>query len=124
MRQFWPQESRPRTAWPTTTRIEHEETKSLPAAFDDLPRDFLTRGSDAEFRLSIYAMVQSVGRLLACRDAFGRELELTPSQFVVLMGVAHCQGTGGVTSVNSPIILRWPPRMSRPRSDGWNGQAF
>jgi DNA-binding MarR family transcriptional regulator len=59
--------------------------------------EFLTQGSDAEFRLSIYAMVQSVGRLLACRDAFGRELELTPSQFVVLMGVAHCQGTEGVT---------------------------
>jgi DNA-binding MarR family transcriptional regulator len=59
--------------------------------------EFLTRGSDAEFRLSIYAMVQSVGRLLACRDAFGRELDLTPSQFVVLMGVAHCQGAEGVT---------------------------
>jgi len=58
---------------------------------------FLTRGSDADFRLSIYAMVQSVGRLLACRDAFGRELDLTPSQFVVLMGVAHGQGTEGVT---------------------------
>jgi DNA-binding MarR family transcriptional regulator len=59
--------------------------------------EFLTQGSDAEFRLSIYAMVQSVGRLLACRDAFGRELDLTPSQFVVLMGVAHCQGSEGVT---------------------------
>jgi DNA-binding MarR family transcriptional regulator len=59
--------------------------------------EFLAQGSDAEFRLSIYAMVQSVGRLLACRDAFGRELDLTPSQFVVLMGVAHCQGTEGVT---------------------------
>jgi DNA-binding MarR family transcriptional regulator len=59
--------------------------------------EFLTHGSDAEFRSSIYAMVQSVGRLLACRDAFGRELDLTPSQFVVLMGVAHCQGTEGVT---------------------------
>ena len=59
--------------------------------------EFLSQGSDADFRLSIYAMVQSVGRLLACRDAFGRELDLTPSQFVVLMGVAHCQGTEGVT---------------------------
>ena len=60
-------------------------------------KDFLVQGSDAEFRRSIYAMVQSVGRLLACRDAFGKELNLTPSQFVVLMGVAHAQGTGGVT---------------------------
>ena len=60
-------------------------------------KEFLVEGSDAEFRRSIYAMVQSVGRLLACRDAFGRELNLTPSQFVVLMGVAHAQGSGGVT---------------------------
>ena len=60
-------------------------------------KEFLVQGSDAEFRRSIYAMVQSVGRLLACRDAFGKELDLTPSQFVVLMGVAHAQGTGGVT---------------------------
>jgi DNA-binding MarR family transcriptional regulator len=60
-------------------------------------KEFLVQGSDAEFRRSIYAMVQSVGRLLACRDAFGRELNLTPSQFVVLMGVAHAQGSGGIT---------------------------
>jgi DNA-binding MarR family transcriptional regulator len=60
-------------------------------------KEFLVEGSDAQFRRSIYAMVQSVGRLLACRDAFGKELNLTPSQFVVLMGVAHAQGSGGVT---------------------------
>jgi DNA-binding MarR family transcriptional regulator len=60
-------------------------------------KEFLVHGSDAEFRRSIYAIVQSVGRLLACRDAFGKELNLTPSQFVVLMGVAHAQGTSGVT---------------------------
>ena len=58
--------------------------------------DFLIEGSDADFRRSIYAMIQSVGRLLACRDAFGRELDLTPSQFAVLMGVAHCQQREGV----------------------------
>src|SRR3984885_7664396 len=60
-------------------------------------KEFLGRGSDSEFRRSIYAMVQSVGRLLTCRDAFGKELDLTPSQFVVLMGVAHAQGSEGVT---------------------------
>ena len=60
-------------------------------------KEFLVQGSDAEFRRSIYAMVQSVGRLLTCRDAFGKELDLTPSQFVVLMGVAHAQGSEGVT---------------------------
>ncbi len=59
--------------------------------------EFLLNGSDAGFRRSIYALIQCVGRLLACRDAFGRELDLTPSQFAVLMGVAHTQGTDGVT---------------------------
>lgn len=59
--------------------------------------DFLVGGSDSDFRRSIYAMVQCVGRLLACREAFGRELDLTPSQFAVLMGVAHGQGEGGIT---------------------------
>jgi DNA-binding MarR family transcriptional regulator len=59
--------------------------------------DFLVGGSDASFRSSIYTMVQCVSRLLACRDAFGRELDLTPSQFAVLMGVAHSQGEDGVT---------------------------
>jgi DNA-binding MarR family transcriptional regulator len=59
--------------------------------------DFLVGGSDASFRSSIYTMVQCVSRLLACRDAFGRELDQTPSQFAVLMGVAHAQGEDGVT---------------------------
>lgn len=59
--------------------------------------DFLRNGTDAHFREIIYAMVESVGRLLSFRDAFGKELQLTPSQFAVLMGVAHCQGHDGVT---------------------------
>jgi DNA-binding MarR family transcriptional regulator len=60
-------------------------------------QDFLVGGSDASFRSTIYTLVQCVSRLLACRDAFGRELDLTPSQFAVLMGVAHAQGADGVT---------------------------
>lgn len=60
-------------------------------------QDFLVGGSDANFRSAIYTLVQCVSRLLACRDAFGRELDLTPSQFAVLMGVAHAQGEEGVT---------------------------
>lgn len=59
--------------------------------------DFLAGGSDADFRSSIYMIVRCASRLLACRDAFGRDLDLTPSQFAVLMGVAHTQGEDGVT---------------------------
>ncbi len=60
-------------------------------------RDYLRGGSDAAFREAIYALVQGAGRLLTCREAFGRSLNLTASQFAVLMGVAYRQGRDGVT---------------------------
>jgi DNA-binding MarR family transcriptional regulator len=59
--------------------------------------EFLKDGSDATFRKAVYAWTQSASRLLAFRDVFGRELDVTPSQFAVLMGVAYCQGAEGVT---------------------------
>ena len=59
--------------------------------------DFLDRGSDAEFRESIYAFLQGAGRLSTCREAFGRSLGLTGSQFAVLIGIAYHQGLAGVT---------------------------
>ena len=59
-------------------------------------KEVLTDGSDEQFRRMVYALVQSVSRLLAFRDVFGRELDITPSQFTVLMSTAHCQGTTGV----------------------------
>ena len=45
----------------------------------------------------VYALVQGVSRLSTFRDVFGRQLGITPSQFAVLMSVAHCQGRSGVT---------------------------
>jgi DNA-binding MarR family transcriptional regulator len=59
--------------------------------------DFLDRGSDVEFRETIYAYIQGAGRMLTCREAFGRSLGLTASQFAVLIGVAYRQGHSGVT---------------------------
>jgi DNA-binding MarR family transcriptional regulator len=58
--------------------------------------DYLRGGSDAEFRETIYALVQCVGRLLTCREAFGQSLGLTASQYAVLIGVAYRQGAEGV----------------------------
>ncbi|MDB5642298.1 MAG: MarR family transcriptional regulator [Hyphomicrobiales bacterium] len=52
---------------------------------------------DAHFREILYLMVTAFGRLLACRDAFGRSADLTGSQFAVLMGAAYTQGATGVT---------------------------
>jgi DNA-binding MarR family transcriptional regulator len=59
--------------------------------------DLLVSGSDTKFREIIYLMVLAFGRLQFFREAFGRAMSLTGSQFVVLMGTAHRQGTEGVT---------------------------
>lgn len=57
----------------------------------------LADGSDVAFRETIYLMVLAFGRLHACREAFGRALSLTASQFIVLIGTAYRQGKDGVT---------------------------
>lgn len=60
-------------------------------------RDYAKAGSDDGFRDGLYRLVQALGRLVVCREAFGRRLGLTGSQFTVLMGVAYRQGGAGVT---------------------------
>lgn len=60
-------------------------------------RDYFKDGSDDWFRDSLYRLVQALSRLLVCREAFGRRLGLTGSQFTVLMGVAYRQGDTGIT---------------------------
>ena len=60
-------------------------------------KDYLKGGSDSAFRASIYVMVQSVSRLLKCRDAFGHALGLTAPQFAVMMGTGSRQGQDGVS---------------------------
>lgn len=57
----------------------------------------LANGSDEPFRQALYLMVLAFGRLQACREAFGRALSLTGSQFTVLIGTAYCQHTEGVS---------------------------
>jgi DNA-binding MarR family transcriptional regulator len=49
------------------------------------------------FRRSLYLMVLALSRLAACREAFGRALGLTGSQFAVLIGTAYQQGDDGVS---------------------------
>jgi DNA-binding MarR family transcriptional regulator len=57
----------------------------------------LVAGSDVAFRETLYLMVLAFSRLIACREAFGRALGLTGSQFAVLFGVAYAQGPDGVS---------------------------
>lgn len=54
-------------------------------------------GSDVAFREALYLMVLTFSRLAACREAFGRALGLTGSQFAVLIGTAYRQGREGVS---------------------------
>jgi len=57
----------------------------------------LASGSDVGFSETLYSMVLAFGRLIACREAFGRALALTGSQFAVLVGTAYRQGREGVS---------------------------
>src|SRR6186997_3336359 len=57
----------------------------------------LKAGGDVEFREALYLMVLAFSRLSVCREAFGRVLGLTASQFIVLIGTAYQQGSDGVS---------------------------
>jgi DNA-binding MarR family transcriptional regulator len=60
-------------------------------------RELLQKNSDSSFREFIYLIVDVLGKLSTCREAFGRSMDLTGSQFAVLVGVAYRQETKGVT---------------------------
>jgi len=60
-------------------------------------RDLLAGGEDVAFRRSLYLMVLAFSRLQTCREAFGRALGLTGSQFAVLIGTAYQQRDHGVS---------------------------
>jgi len=57
----------------------------------------LIDGTDDMLRHVIYLFVEVLGRLAVCREAFGKAIGLTGSQFAVLFGVAYRQGEEGVT---------------------------
>jgi DNA-binding MarR family transcriptional regulator len=67
----------------------------------------LAGGDDQRFRSVVYLMVLGFGRMLSCRDAFGRAIALTPSQYAVLIGVAHTQGDAGVSirTLSAHVLL-------------------
>ena len=68
----------------------------VPPATISLPA-MLVAGSDVSFRETLYRMVFAFSRLVSCREAFGRHLSLTASQFIVLIGTAYRQESEGVT---------------------------
>src|SRR4029079_13264147 len=54
-------------------------------------------GGEVAFAETLYLMVLAFGRLYTCREAIGRTLGLTASQFIVLIGTAYQQGSEGVS---------------------------
>jgi len=59
--------------------------------------DIVKFGSDDAFRLTTYTLIQVAGRLHAIREAFGRAIDVTGSQWAVLIGTAARQQTEGVS---------------------------
>src|SRR5262245_16097057 len=59
--------------------------------------ELLIDGSDIKFREMIYLMFYSFGRLHSHREAFGRAIAMTGSQFIVLIGTARRQGSQGLS---------------------------
>jgi DNA-binding MarR family transcriptional regulator len=77
------------------------QSRSAAARFQ-MPRtvshpELLSGGSDEPFRQALYLMVLAFGRLIACREAFGRAMSLTGSQFAVMVGTAYRQKSEGVS---------------------------
>lgn len=75
--------------------------------------ELLSSGHDEGFRETLYLMVLALGRLLSCREAFGRALGLTGSQFAVLIGTAYQQKTSGVTiRALADHVMLAPPHVT------------
>ncbi len=60
-------------------------------------RSLLTKGSDIEFRETIYLMIEILRIFDSCNAVFGRALGIAGTQFSVLIGVAFRQGEEGIT---------------------------
>jgi DNA-binding MarR family transcriptional regulator len=59
--------------------------------------ELIRDGNDLHFRETVFLMVRALSHLEFCREAFGRRIGLTGSQFATLVGTAYCQGKTGVT---------------------------
>lgn len=59
--------------------------------------EMLVDGSDETFRHVLYLMMLASSRLATFREAVGKVIGLTGSQYLVLIGTAHYQGEPGVT---------------------------
>jgi DNA-binding MarR family transcriptional regulator len=89
--------ARPSRQTPLPPADEHPDDATYAPPLTVSHRALLNAGGDVAFRETLYLMVLAFGRLQACREAFGRALDLTGSQFAVLIGTAYRQGKHGVS---------------------------
>jgi MarR family transcriptional regulator, organic hydroperoxide resistance regulator len=80
----------------TTPGRPRRSARFVPPATITLPQ-MLVSGADLSFRETLYLMFLAFGRLTSFREAFGKHLSLTASQFIVLIGTAYRQGSEGVS---------------------------
>jgi MarR family transcriptional regulator, organic hydroperoxide resistance regulator len=73
-------------------RVAHEPLVTI-----TLPAIVGRGGGDAHFRQTVYLMNLAFDRLQTCREAFGRDIALTGSQYAVLIGASHMQGARGIS---------------------------
>ncbi|OJY38894.1 MAG: hypothetical protein BGP06_04800 [Rhizobiales bacterium 65-9] len=92
-----PRMSKTKTATPKASSRNRKPAKAFVPPLTVSHKELLTAGTDDRFREVIYVFVEVLGRLATCREAFGRSIGLTGSQFAVLVGVAYRQGEDGVT---------------------------
>ena len=80
----------------TPAAAERRARGFVPPGTITLPA-MLQSNTDVAFRETLYLMVLAFSRMQSMREAFGRALSLTASQFIVLIGAAYRQGSEGVT---------------------------
>lgn len=58
--------------------------------------EMLEGQTDHRFRKAIYRFIEAANRMGDCRESFADEMELTGTQFLVMMSVAYQQGEAGI----------------------------
>src|SRR4030095_2675751 len=80
----------------TPATAERRARRFVPPVTITLPA-MLQSATDGAFRETLYLMVLAFSRMQSMREAFGRALSLTASQFIVLIGAPYRLGGDGGT---------------------------
>ncbi len=85
-------------------------------------QEFVSGGTDERFREIIYAMVAGLDSLMACRAAFGKVVDLTGSQFAVLVGVVEILRRGGHGELLADAVWGDADQRARRAAMAWSSE--